>query len=86
MRDALLKLFISRAGMYHLDMSPMCAFQVMSALQLAARHPMLDEIARYNVTDTAAAIMEAIAPEEGPLRSLCLRGFDPSFDRPDDGL
>ena len=60
---------------------PLEAFQILGALQLAMRHP---NFPAHHATTTRAfadGLVERIAPEEGPLRQLALRGFDPQYDQ-----
>lgn len=60
---------------------PLEAFQILGTLQLAMRHPHFPQSHVATVRAFADRLVERIAPEDGPLRQLALRGFDPQYDQ-----
>lgn len=55
-------------------------FMIVSALQLAARHPQLSEIFVIHLTDITQRLMAIIATLHPDAEPFLKKGFDPDYD------
>lgn len=73
---------LTRHPRIELMIEPLDAFFLLSALQLALRHPDCPAGPRVNVERIAHRLVDLIATLEPELRPFCEAGFDPSQDVP----
>jgi hypothetical protein len=53
---------------------------LMSAAQLAMRHPQMSPVMYASLRRVTQDIIDGLAPNPGPLRALGLAGYDPAQD------
>lgn len=73
---------LARHPRIELMIEPQDAFYLMSALQLALRHPAFPTALRVKVDRIAHRLVDLVAELEPELRPFCEAGFDPSQDVP----
>ena len=75
-----LKTLVTRGDKIKVNIDPLTAVTAIGVLQLGLRHPKIPESTADIARRYCDGMIEALAPEPGPLRTLLERGYDPAHD------